>query len=122
MANIENQSVKNFFEKELEDGREAYLRKRILRFRVQGRRRFNVTARKKLAYVWQIGRFDDDVEYWTRVVGETAEAKPVRQGRCLRLYLQNDKDFRAFENAYAKEVGSFNWTDGSGFDLAGDGD
>ncbi len=122
LANIENQSVKDFFEKELADGREAYLRKRTLRFRVQGKRRFNVSARKKLAYVWQIGRFRDDVEYWTKVIGETAEAKPVRQGRCLRLYLQNDKEFRSFENAYLKETETFRWTDGSGFDLDDDED
>ena len=61
--------------------RESYLRKRILLYRVAGKRRWFVTARKKYAYTWQRGRFDGDVEFWKQGVSESGDVKPVRNGK-----------------------------------------
>jgi hypothetical protein len=54
---IENAAVTSLFRSEVAAGRESYLRKRILYYRIDGKRRFSVAARRKNAYVWQHGRF-----------------------------------------------------------------
>lgn len=85
LAAIENPAIRSFFEAELKVNRECYLRRRALRFRVNGRRRFNVLARRKLAYVWQYGRFERDAEFWESQIGKHAEIEPVKDVGCLRF-------------------------------------
>ena len=58
LAQIDNSAMIQFFQKQLESGREARLRRRVLHFRIGGKRRWFVAARKSRAYVWQNARFD----------------------------------------------------------------
>ena len=99
---VENPAVVNFFQTELAAGRENYLRRRILRYRTNGKRRLIVAARRKLAYVWQERRFENDQDFWTKALGSSAEVQPVRTGKSLRFYLRTESDFAAFRDAVKK--------------------
>ena len=109
-ANIQNENVVNFFRRELESGRESYLRRRGLRFRVNGKRIFFVSARPQNVYVWQNGRFDDDEEYWETKIGSHIDLKQVKRGTCLRFYLKEKEDFDNFENAFQSDLASVTFT------------
>jgi hypothetical protein len=99
LKQIENPAVSDFFRKELEARRDASLLKRALRFKINGRRRWNVEARQKDAYVWQSGRFEGDVRFWTDNLGQEAEIQPVKNGNCLRFYLRTSDNFAKFSEA-----------------------
>ena len=53
LAGVSNPAVVSYVEKEISANREAYLRRRILRYRIGGKRRWFLAARNKNAYVWQ---------------------------------------------------------------------
>jgi hypothetical protein len=99
LAEVSNRALVEFFEKQLAENRESYLRKRILHFRVDGKRRWFVAARQARAYVWQHGRFDNDVEYWKQGLSELASVKPVKRGRCLSFFLESQDDFQFFQKS-----------------------
>jgi hypothetical protein len=99
LAEVSNRALVEFFEKQLDENRESYLRKRILHFRVDGKRRWFVAARQARAYVWQHGRFDNDVEYWKQGLSELASVKPVKRGRCLSFFLESQDDFQFFQKS-----------------------
>ncbi len=122
LENIENPALKSFFENQLEIGIQANLSRRVLRFQVNGKRRLHVSARKKNAYVWQVGRFTDDVEYWSSLMSDAVDAKPVKSGRCLRLYLETAEDFAKFENAVNHQLNGVTWTGGSEIEFDTDED
>jgi hypothetical protein len=113
LGGIANSDVTTYFEQELEAGREAYLLKRILRYRVDGKRRWFMAARKKNAYVWQQGRFDDDVEFWKKGLRAPEGVKPVKKGQCLRLFLDTKDDFKFFHEAATQSLQSSEWHGGS---------
>jgi hypothetical protein len=105
LEDIENAAVADFFRDELAAKKcEGYLRKRTIRYRLQGHRRFSVTARRKFAYVWQAGRFAEDEEFWRKQLGNHIDAKPVKQGRCLRFFLSKPADFSGFTDALSKDL------------------
>jgi hypothetical protein len=99
---IENPAVVDFFRKELAAGRENNLRKRILRYRTNGKRRLLIAARQKLAYVRQYRRFSNDEQFWKEALGPDAQVKPVRDARSLRFYLKTKEEFAAFSEAVKK--------------------
>jgi hypothetical protein len=99
LEGIENTAVVDFVRHELDAGREHYLPKRMLRYRIQGKRRFGVHARKKHAYVWQNGRFAADEQYWRETIGEHIKLEPTKEGQCLRFHLINKEDFDRFSEA-----------------------
>lgn len=101
-----NDIVATFFRKELAAGRDNYLYRRVLRYRVNGKRTWAVIARKEHAYVWQEARFKDDVKYWVRKVGDHAHVQPVKDGRALRFFLTSAKDFEKFLDAIQGELQS----------------
>jgi hypothetical protein len=101
-----NDIVATFFRKELAAGRDNYLYRRVLRYRVNGKRTWAVIARKEHAYVWQEARFKDDVKYWARKVGDHAHVQPVKDGRALRFFLTSAKDFEKFLDAIQGELKS----------------
>ncbi|MEZ6142115.1 MAG: hypothetical protein R3B84_16250 [Zavarzinella sp.] len=109
LANITNKDVVFYFKQELAANRESYLRKRILRFHVAGKRRWALTARNKNAYVWQHGRFEGDVEFWQKGLSRPTEVKPVKNGECLRLVLLTANDFQVFHDAATKMLQSSEW-------------
>lgn len=104
LAALGNDVIAAFFRKELSAGRENYLRKRILRYRNQGKRAWSVAARKEHAYVWQEARFKDDEKYWIKKLGDQAQVQPVKDGRALRFYLTSVKDFENFLEAVHREL------------------
>ena len=97
LAEVANAALAEFFQSQLAENRESYLRKRILHYRIDGKRRWFVAARQTRAYVWQHGRFDNDVEYWQQGLSEQATVKPVKRGRCLRFFLETPEDFQFFQ-------------------------
>jgi hypothetical protein len=94
-----SQPVAEFFRQELSQNAENNLRKRVLRFRHNDRRRWSVTARSDRSYVWQKGRFDGDIEFWTAKLGTDAKVEPVKQGLCLRFFLRRPEQFEQFKSA-----------------------
>jgi hypothetical protein len=109
LSDITNPAVVSYFKQEVATNRESYLRKRILRYRLAGKRRWFIAARKKNAYVWQQGRFDGDVEFWQGKLSQPDDVKPVKNGECLRLFLYTDDDFKSFHHAATEELQSTEW-------------
>ena len=72
-----------------------------------------MAARKKNAYVWQQGRFDDDVEFWKKGLRAPEGVKPVKKGKCLRLFLATKDDFKFFHEAATQSLQSSEWHGGS---------
>jgi len=104
LEGIENTAVVSFVRHQLDAGREHYLPKRIIRFRIQGKRRLSVCARKKNAYVWQNGRFVGDEQYWRETIGEHIRLEATKEGECLRFYLISKEDFERFREAVDSSV------------------
>lgn len=109
LENISNQDLVSYFKERLEDNQESYLKKRILRYRCGGKRRWFMAARKKLAYVWQEGRFKGDIEFWQGKISQSDSVKPVKDGKCLRMFLETASDFSAFHDASTSEVQNVSW-------------
>ena len=109
LAGITNNVVVNYFTEQLAADRESYLLKRILRYRIDGKRRWFLAARNKNAYVWQQGRFEGDNEFWEAGLTQAENVKPVKRGECLRFFLDDESDFQFFHNAATQELQSANW-------------
>lgn len=109
LASIENAAVVSFFEDVLAGGGEDYLPKRILRFRLHGKRRWAISARRKLAYGWQSGRFEGDVKFWREGLGDPDEVRPVKREQSLRFYLKTSEDFRFFGTAIESTLAGVEW-------------
>jgi len=116
VAGIANPAVTSYFEKEIDASRESYLRKRILRYRVGGKRRWFLAARNKNAYVWQQGRFEGDIEFWRKGLSDPEVVKPVKDGQCLRLFLETANDFQFFHDAATQKLQSTAWHGGTADD------
>jgi hypothetical protein len=99
IAAIENPAVAGFFRRELEQGHDGPWRSRVLRFHIADRPRFSMKARQKNAYVWQRGRFAEDVAFWTKRLSDGADVTPVENGQALRFFLSTDEDFGQFTSA-----------------------
>jgi len=101
---VANKAIVEFFKAELDAGRENLLTERQLSYRLDGRRRFYLSARKKTAYVWQRRRFPDDKAYWSKKIGEHIGIKPVKEGKALRFSLSKRKDFEQFIDAINNDL------------------
>jgi len=104
LRQVTNLALVNYCKHELAAGRESYLRRRVLRYRVDGKRRWWLAARQKIGYVWQNGRFIDDQTFWQQRVDAKAEVKPVKDGTCLRFVLSSAQDFERFQKAVSSEL------------------
>lgn len=113
LSSITNAAVVSYFKQELAANRESYLRKRTLRYRIAGKRRWFMAARNKNAYVWQHGRFGGDVEFWQHSLGKPDDVKPVKSGECLRLFLNTADDFQFFHDAVTEQLQSSEWVGGT---------
>jgi len=109
LSNVSNRDLVAFFQNELTAGREPYLLKRMLLYRVNGKRRWFMAARNRNAYVWQYGRFDDDVRFWQGRFADPTGVKPVKRGVCLRLFLETASDFHAFSVAFSGPLQEVVW-------------
>ena len=65
-------------------------------YRLDGKRRFFVRARKQKAYIWQRGRFADDLSFWKKKLSSELEIEPVDDSKCLRFYIAADDDSQRF--------------------------
>jgi hypothetical protein len=111
---VSNVAVVAFYKKELETGRESYLRKRYLRYRIAGKSRWNIEARRQRAYVWQNGRFDGDLDFWRSGLSQPDQVKPVKDDRCLSFLLTTDSNVSFFNQAATKKLLDKSWTDAGG--------
>ena len=112
IAAVENSAVASYFKEQLAANRESYLRKRILHYRLDGKRRLGLTARKSKAYMWQNGRFDGDIEFWQHGLSAADDVKPVRDGKSLSCFLTTKDDFRFFHEAATQKLQSTEWLGG----------
>lgn len=111
LASVDNSALVAYYKQELSANRECYLRKRILHFRIDGKRRWFLAARRTKSYVWQHGRFDGDVAFWQSGVSASAEVKPVKNGTCLSFFLATKEDFEFFNEAATKKLTKVEWTE-----------
>lgn len=104
LAMIGNDALTAFFLAELNSGCENNLNRRTLVYRLDGKRRFFVKARKQKAYVWQRGRFADDLSFWKKKLTSELEIEPVDEGKCLRFYIATEEDFQHFKQCILNEL------------------
>ena len=109
LSDVANAAVASYFKQEIAANRESSLPRRVLWYRVAGKRRWAVTAHKKDAYVWQLGRFDGDVEFWKQGVSESDRVDPVDNDECLRFYLNTGEDFQLFHDAATRNLEESEW-------------
>ena len=108
---VENSALVAYFQQQLQENRESYLLKRILHYRLDGKRRWFVAARKAKAYVWQQGRFDGDVDFWRESMSTPDDVKPVKDNQRLRFFLTTEEDFRFFDEAVTEKLKSVEWAE-----------
>jgi hypothetical protein len=109
LVNVANDSLRQFVEKELGQGRESNLRKRELFYRQNEKRRWVLCCRKEYAYVWQKGRFSDDLTFWKKLLGKSALVNEVKQGQALSFKLHTKEQLEAFFGVAAKAPALMIW-------------
>ena len=114
LSSVSNRELVAFFQGELAAAREAYLLRRMLLYRVQGKRRWFMAARNRNAYLWQKGRFAGDVEFWQSRLSDSTVVKPVKRGLCLRLFLESAGDFQSFSEAFSGPLQQVDWYEVAG--------
>jgi hypothetical protein len=122
LAKVNNAALVAYYNKELDAGRESYLRKRYLRYRVDGKRRWFMAARRQRAYVWQHGRFDCDLDFWRGGLSQPEQVKPVKDDRCLSFLLTTDSDFNYFRLAATEKLLNVKWAEAGGYESEDDVD
>jgi hypothetical protein len=103
---VKNPAVVQFYKERLAEKNQNRLRRRALVFNIGSRNRFVMHARRMHAYVWQRGRFEDDIQFWRDRLGQKARIDPVADGRALRIFLETKQQFDAFWQAFGQEVSS----------------
>jgi hypothetical protein len=105
LQEVQNKAVVEFFKTELTNGRKEHLGSDPnLRFAVGGKNRFRVYPRPQFAYVWALGRFDDDIQFWKTHLKDNPEPEPVSYGANLRFYLRSEGDLNRFREIVDKEL------------------
>jgi hypothetical protein len=104
LSDSENAALIDFFNRQLANGVQSNLSRRFVTIPVNGRGLFRVSARKNRAYVWQSGRFQDDLAFWKARLSPQSEVTEVADGRRVRFYLTSETDFRHFEEACKTEL------------------
>tara|TARA_Y100000814_G_scaffold111615_1_gene79018 strand:- start:1539 stop:2537 length:999 start_codon:yes stop_codon:yes gene_type:complete len=112
IAGIENEHVASYYKQQIDANRESYLQKRILHYRIDGKKRWSPHARKDSAYVWQQGRFVEDIDFWSNGLSESSNIKTVAGDSCLSFSLMTKEDFDFFHAAVTKELLATVWTVG----------
>ncbi len=68
-----------------------------------------MAARTKNAYVWQQGRFESDIDFWKKGLSDPEVVKSVKDGQCLRLFLDTAQEFQFFHHAATQQLQSAEW-------------
>lgn len=109
LAEVSNTDVVAFFKREIEKKQEDYIPHGALRYRIADKRRFSVEVKQEHAYVWQSGRFDNDVAFWQQSLSHRDNVKPVNSGQCLSFSLYTADDFEFFFEAATHTLQSKHW-------------
>jgi hypothetical protein len=104
LAESDNSALVGFFQRQLDNGVPNNLSRRFITVPVNGRGLFRVSVRRSRAYVWQSGRFPDDLSFWKSRLSPQSEVMEVAEGRRVRFYLTSEDDFQAFERACKSEL------------------
>jgi hypothetical protein len=110
LADLSNSAIADYYKSQLQRGRESYLRRRALIYRIEGKRRWFLSARDDRAYCWQEGRFKGDIDFWSKRLSDTNSLKAVKRGSALRFFLSTADDFNAFDKAVSQELLGVEWT------------
>lgn len=108
---VENTAVKDFYRAQLANHQEARLPYRELIYRIDGRRRFWLSCRRRYVYVWQRGRFENDETYWRDILSEPNHVQQVNENRELRFHLSSAADFTSFDRAISEDMNGKEFTD-----------
>jgi hypothetical protein len=104
LGQIANKSLVEFVREQLQK-RSAYLGDDPnLRFLIGEKTRYQLYLRKDYAYVWQWGRFDDDITFWKVRLREGSDVRPVSHDTNLRFILHSPEDFKSFVDAVDSEL------------------
>jgi hypothetical protein len=114
LGDVKNPAVREFILAEALAGQESNFRVRSVIYRLKGRRRFHVGARRDRAYVWQNGRFAGDIQWWRKRLGDDLDIAPVDNDDCLRFYLVTEAAFAAFKQALEHELGDMEFLETAG--------
>lgn len=109
LSGIDNPAIVAYFREQVAVDRESNLRKRSLFFRLDGARRWFVQAARAHAYVWQYGRFDDDLEYWRSRLSAPDSIRRLANGKSLRYRLETKADCEAFHAAATHDLQAVKW-------------
>jgi len=109
LAAVDNKSIVDFFNTELEQQRDNNVNKRQLIFRINRKRVWGVHARADYCYVWQDGRFENDLQIWKEKLSKGSDVAPVRNKSCLRFYLRTKDDFEEFKNVAKSDLKGLNY-------------
>jgi hypothetical protein len=104
LAVIENPALKDFVRAELAVNRESRPAHASLRYRIDGKLRYRMWARKQFATVIQNGRFEGDEDYWKARLSPDAQLRSRRQGNDLRFRLRTGEDFSNFKTAWDTDL------------------
>jgi hypothetical protein len=110
LSSLSNSALADYYKSQLQAGRENTLRDRSLMYRIDGKRRWFLSARDNRAYCWQVGRFQGDMEFWSKRLGDSSSIKPVQSGTALRFFVSTAADFSAFHKAATEELLKVEWT------------
>lgn len=109
LTGIENDALREFAQEQIASGREHYLGRRSLHYRLGGKRRWSLSCRRKAAYVWQRGRFEKDEEYWKQRLSDPESVRPVKSGGALSFNLHSAGDLRAFHSSATSDLANTPW-------------
>lgn len=71
----------------------------------------NLHCRGEFAYVWQRGRFSNDMAFWRSRLSEEDSVKPVKKGEGLRFRLRTEEDLQAFREAVTAALADQEWSE-----------
>lgn len=109
LAAISNPAVTEFFQAQLQLNQDSNLRKRMLTYRVGSKRRFFIWAKMDHAYCWQEGRFDNDLNFWSKQLARPESVAAVKEGSSLRFSLCTTQDFSTFVQAVTSDLRERDW-------------
>jgi hypothetical protein len=85
------------------------LSRRQLLISRNGRKSWNVYARPLHAYVWQEGRFENDLELWRGLLSDPGNVITVKRATCLRFNLLTEEDFSQFRDQLDGNLAKVKW-------------
>jgi len=101
---IQNPAIASFFSKEVESGRKSSVKYRAINFYLGDRRRFIVYAKRRFSRVYQVGRFDKDIEFWSARLGPETKVAEINYGQSLAFHLFTSADVGNFKKAVESEL------------------